>query len=40
MVRQIPSEEVVAIARFLDSYNWPDPENKTWLPGLLVDEMS
>ena len=40
VVRQIPSEEVVAIARFLDSYNWPDPENKTWLPGLLVDEMS
>lgn len=40
VIRQIPNEEVVALARFMESQNFDDYGSKTTLRGVLLDDRS
>lgn len=40
VIRQIPNEEVVALARFIESQNFDDYSSKSALRGVLLDDRS
>ena len=40
VIRQIPNEEVVALARFMESQNFDDYSSKSALRGVLLDDRS